>query len=162
MVRMSALRNRPVICGNTRLGLLQSVSLDDAQKQVHALIVSCGIRGKRVVMPDDVISVSDSFILTGSVHRYRRSEEKTLCAFVRDSQGLLVGCVTDCAMDERTLEVLAVEMKPGHLSARRMGRIWMYSYSRPDKSVPELIVPACMGSELIGVREERESCAYPP
>ena len=46
---MSALRNLPVICENKRLGLLQSISLDPAQKRVSALIVSCGMRGKRVV-----------------------------------------------------------------------------------------------------------------
>ena len=51
MVRMSALRNMPVILGKVRLGLVQSVGLEEARKRVQALIVSCGIRGKRVILP---------------------------------------------------------------------------------------------------------------
>ena len=64
MVRMSALRNLPVICENKRLGLLQSISLDPAQKRVSALIVSCGMRGKRVVPAEDVLALADGFILS--------------------------------------------------------------------------------------------------
>lgn len=162
MVRMSALRNMPVILGNERLGLLQSVSLDEARKRVRALIVSCGIRGKRVVPPDCVQSIGDGFILAERSRRYHRRDENAPCPFVRDSSGLLVGMVTDYAIDETTLEVVAVEMKPGHLTGRRAGRLWMYSYARQEPSSLELTVPACMGSELIGVREETEPCEYPP
>lgn len=162
MVRMSVLRNYPVICGKERLGLLQSVSLDEAQKRVCALIVSCGIRGKRVILPQDVTSIGDGFILAGQARRYKRSDETAPCPFVRDSAGLLVGYVTDYAIDEATLDVMAIEMKPGHLTGRRLGRLWMYSYARPDAQSLELTVPACMGSELIGVREETEVCEYPP
>ena len=63
MVRMSALRNMPVILGKVRLGLVQSVGLDEARKRVQALIVSCGIRGKRVILPESVLSIGDGFIL---------------------------------------------------------------------------------------------------
>ena len=85
MVRMSALRNRPVVCGNKRLGLLQSVSLDSAQKRVRALIVSCGVFGKRVVPGQDVLAIADGFILASGVQRYRRVFETPPCAFVRDT-----------------------------------------------------------------------------
>ena len=162
MVRMSALRNLPVILGNERLGLLQSVSLDEARKRVRALIVSCGIRGKRVVSRESVLSIGDGFILVGDSRRYHRSDEDSSCPFVRDSSGLLVGYVTDYAIDEETLDVVAVEMKPGHLTGRRTGRLWMYSYAHQNPASLELTVPACMGSELIGVREETEPCEYPP
>ena len=114
MVRMSALRNMPVILGNERLGLLQSVSLDEARKRVRALIVSCGIRGKRVVPRESVLSIGDGFILSGDSRRYHRSDEGSSCPFIRDSSGLLVGYVTDYAIDEATLSVVAAEMKPGH------------------------------------------------
>lgn len=160
MVRMSALRNMPVILGKVRLGLVQSVGLDEARKRVQALIVSCGIRGKRVILPESVLSIGDGFILAEVSRRYHRSDEPSPCPFVRDSAGLLVGLVTDYALDEKTLDVVAVEMKPGHLS--RMGRLWMYSYARQDAGSLELTIPACMGSELIGVREETEACEYPP
>ena len=91
MVRLSALRNMPVIQGKQRLGLLQSVSLDEARKRVRALIVSCGIRGKRVIPPDCVQSIGDGFILAEASRRYHRSDEPSPCPFVRDSAGLLVG-----------------------------------------------------------------------
>ncbi len=162
MVRMSVLRNYPVICGNEQLGLLQNITLDEAQKQVRALIVSCGIRGKRVVLPEDVSSVGDGFILAVQAHRYKRMHEIESCRFVRDSAGLLVGYVTDYAIDEDSLRILAIEMKPGHFAGRLCGYLWMYQYTRPDKQSLELTVPVCMGSELIGVREETETCEYPP
>ena len=160
MVRLSALRNMPVIQGKQRLGLLQSVSLDEARKRVRALIVSCGIRGKRVVSRESVLSIGDGFILAGDSRRYHRSDESSPCPFVRDSSGLLVGYVTDYAIDEATLSVAAAEMKPGHQP--RLDRLCMFSYSRQDAASLELTIPACMGSELIGVREGTESCEYPP
>ena len=160
MVRMSALRNMPVILGKVRLGLVQSVGLDEARKRVRALIVSCGIRGKRVVSRESVLSIGDGFILVGDSRRYHRSDEPSPCPFVRDSAGLLVGLVTDYALDEKTLDVVAVEMKPGHQP--RLERLWMFSYARQDADALELTIPVCMGSELIGVREGMESCEYPP
>ena len=160
MVRLSALRNMPVIQGKQRLGLLQSVSLDEARKRVRALIVSCGIRGKRVVPRESVLSIGDGFILSGDSRRYHRSDEGSSCPFIRDSSGLLVGYVTDYAIDEATLSVVAAEMKPGHQP--RLERLWMFSYARQDADALELTIPVCMGSELIGVREGMESCEYPP
>ena len=160
MVRLSALRNMPVIQGKQRLGLLQSVSLDEARKRVRALIVSCGIRGKRVIPPDCVQSIGDGFILAERSRRYHRRDENAPCPFVRDSAGLLVGMVTDYAIDEATLSAVAAEMKPGHQP--RLERLWMFSYARQDADALELTIPVCMGSELIGVREGTESCEYPP
>ncbi|MDO5299095.1 MAG: hypothetical protein Q4F18_06675 [Clostridia bacterium] len=161
MVRMSILRNYPVICGKKQLGLLQSISLDTAQKRVCALIVSCGMRGKRVVLPEDVESIADGFILAGRSQKYKRGLETSPCVFVRDTTGLLAGRVTDYAIDEQTLGIEAIEMIPGYLPAERRNRLWMYAYVRPE-SAPELTVPACLGSELIFSREGTEICACPP
>ena len=58
---MSILRNFSVICGHRQIGLLQNVSLDEAQKQVLALIVSCGIRGKRVILPESIEAMLKKF-----------------------------------------------------------------------------------------------------
>ena len=153
MVRMSALRNRPVVCCGRRLGLLQSVSLDSAQKRVCALIVSCGALGKRVVLPQDVLAISDGFILAGCAQRYRRAFETPPCAFARDTTGLLAGRVTDYAIDEQTLAVMAFEMMTGYLGPSRRARLWVLDYVRQDARSPELTVPACLGRELINVGE---------
>lgn len=153
LVRMSSLRNYPVICGKERLGLLQSISMDWAQKKVGALIVSCGIRGKRVVLPEHVSAVADGFILADEAQKYRKSYETAPCKFVRDTTGLLAGCVTDYAIEEKTMSIEAIEMIPGYLPGERKARIWMYSYARTENGGPELTVPACLGSELIFSRE---------
>ena len=74
MVRMSALRNVPVICHSRQIGLLQSISLDAARKRVHALVVSCGMRGKRVVLGQHVQAIADGFILADQDEKYKAEQ----------------------------------------------------------------------------------------
>ena len=162
MIRMSALRNDPVICCNRQIGLLQSISLDAARKRVNALVVACGIRGKRVVLPQQVSAIADGFILADQVERYARDRETAVSPFVRDTTGLLAGCATDYAIDERTLRVLAVEIMPGYWPARSRRRIWVYAYRSADGENGDLIVPASLGSELMFSRGGETRCAYPP
>ena len=162
MVRMSILRTYPVICDKKQLGLLQSISLDTAQKRVCALIVACGMRGKRLILPEHVLSIADGFILAERVEKYKRSAETAPCVFIRDTTGLLCGRVTDYAIDETTLHIEAIEMIPGYLPAERRCRLWVFEYARSDQAAEELTVPVCLGSELMFSREENESCAYPP
>lgn len=90
LIRVSVLRNYPVICDHRQIGLMQGVSLNEAQNQVRALIVSCGIRGKRLVFPDDVAAFGDGFTIR-KANRYVRSYEAPPSTFVRDTTGLLCG-----------------------------------------------------------------------
>lgn len=161
MIRMSILRNFPVICGHRQIGLLQNASLNEAQKQVLALIVSCGIRGKRVILPESIEAIGKGFIIAREVQRYRRAQETAPCSFIRDTSGLLCGRVTDYAINEATLAIEAVEMVSGYLGSARKRRIWIYDYQRSENHAEELIVPACLGSELTLAREGNEQCAYP-
>lgn len=158
MVRMSSLRNYPVICRDKQVGLLQNICLDAAQKRVYALIVSCGICGKRVVLPEDIVSLSNGFILVNQVRRYRRSFETASSTFVRDSTGLLVGYVTDYAIEESRMQVAALEMRTGYLN--RTNKYWVFTYTQTQSK--ELCIPACMGSELIGLKEGIDTCVCPP
>lgn len=160
MVRLSALRNTPVICENRQLGLLQGISLDDAQRQIEALIVSCGFRGKRIVLPEDVRAIADGFILARRSEKYKRAYEKPPCAFVRDTSGLLVGRVTDYAIDEGALCVTAIELSPGYLPSERRARLWMYAYAR--MGALEVSIPAGLQRERILSREGNDECAYLP
>lgn len=162
MVRLSALRNHPVICDGKPLGLLQGISLDEAQRNVEALIVSCGFRGKRVVLPEDVESMADGFILVRQAQKYKRALEQPLCAFVRDTSGVLTGRITDYAIDERALQVTAIELSPGYLPGEWRSRMWMYTYARTGGDAGELTIPACLSRELILTREGTEECAYLP
>lgn len=153
MVRMSALRNVPVICRSRQIGLLQSISLDAARKRVHALVVSCGMRGKRVVLGPHVQAVGDGFILADQTQKYRRMDERAGSPFVRDTSGMLAGRVTDYAVDERTLEILAVEVMPGYWPASSRRRFWAFVYHSAEEPDGGLIVPASLGSGLIFPRE---------
>lgn len=148
MIRISSLRNLPIICGGQQIGILQNATFDAAQKRVCALIASCGFRGKRIIRADEVLSVTDSFILAEASKEYRRSREAASCRFVRDSTGILSGYVTDYAIDEVTLAVIAIEITQSHLPSAQKKRIWAYEYSRPSSESEELIVPSCLGSEL--------------
>ena len=153
MVRMSALRNCPVICQNRQIGLLQSVRLDAAQKRVQALVVSCGLRGKCVVLGRQIQAVTDAFILAEQTERYRRAYEEKGSSFVRDTTGMLAGCITDYALDERTLAVQAIEILPGYWPASCRKRLWAFAFHHAEEPDGSLIVPASLGSELIFQRE---------
>ena len=153
MVRMSALRNYPVICCSRQIGLLQSVSLDRARKRVHALVVSCGMRGKRVVLGQHVQAIADGFILAEQTEKYRRIDERADSPFVRDTTGMLCGCVTDYAVDERTLEILAVEILPGYWPRASRQRLWAFAYHSAEAPDGDLIVPAFPGGGPIVSRE---------
>ena len=161
MIRMSILRNFSAICGHRQIGLLQNASLDEAQKQVLALIVSCGIRGKRVILPESIEAIGRGFIIARDVRRYNRAQETTLCTFIRDTSGLLCGRVTDYAVNEATLAIEAVEMIPGYLGSARKKRIWVYDYQRSENHAEELIVPACLGGELTLTKEGNEQKWFP-
>ena len=142
MIRLSEIRNCPVVCGDKRLGVLQEIILDAAQKRVQALIVSCGLRGKRVVARSSIVCIADGFILADGFEKYRRSKEEARCCFVRDTLGRLSGYVSDYAIDRRTLNVFALEIVPGYLPCERRGRFWMYAYARTDAKSLELTIPA--------------------
>ena len=142
---MSILRNFPVVLGQRQIGLLQSVSLNEAQNQVLALIVSCGIRGKRVILPESVEAIGKGFVVVRGVQRYKRKYEASPCSFVRDASGLLCGRVTDYALDDETFAVQAFEMSPGYLGKARRTRLWIYDYRRSESHAEELIIPALLG-----------------
>jgi len=149
VIRMSAIRNLPVICEEKQIGLLHSVVLDEAQRSIRVLIVSCGLRGKRIVLRGDVLALSDGFILVARSQRYRRAAEKQGCLFVRDTTGLLVGRIADAALDERTLEVAAILVATGVLPPGRSGGIWAFAYVCTDERTLEVTVPVSLGSELL-------------
>lgn len=141
MIRLSGLRNRPVVCGNRQIGFLQNITLDLAQKRVQALIVSRGIRGKCVVYPEKILSVSESFILAQNAGRYERSLEQMPCRFAMDTAGRLVGCITDYAICSETMDIAAVEIMTGYLKREeRRCRIWVYDFQRSNCMVRGLTV----------------------
>jgi len=135
------LRNIPVILGEQQMGLFQSACFDKTRKRVCAFIVSSGVRGKRIVPAQHVRMIADGFILVDGWSRYRHSDRQQTSLFVRDTTGLLVGRVTDYAIDKRTLEVLAVELIPGYWTRERRARDWIYAYNFAEDS-DELSIPA--------------------
>lgn len=149
MIRWSLLRNYPIIIGQKRLGLLQSIRLDEAQKRVCALIVARGMLGKCAVLTKDVLSLNEKFILVKCFQRNRCSEEQPPSLFVRDSQGLLTGRITDYAIDEADFRIIAIQMQTGYAWFHPQERFWVYTYVRSSLEASEICIPACLGSELI-------------
>lgn len=156
MIRMSELRNRPVILEGVRIGFVQSVWLDSAQKMVRALVLACGIRGKRIVYASDIAALSEEFILANRVERYERSKETKQPEFVRDTTGLLVGRITDYIIDPKMLSIAAFEMIRGYRLSERRSGVWVFSFEVNLLHEGEVIVPTCLADESGDHKEESE------
>lgn len=143
MIRMSSLRNCPVICQNRQIGFLQSATLDDRQIEVRALVVARGLRGKCILPAKAVEMISREFILAAYTQKYDRQCEANAYGFVRDTDGLLIGRTTDYALDDTTLSIAAIEVRRGYLPPESHERIWFFSYVAGENG--ELTVPAAAG-----------------
>lgn len=152
MLRMSSLPGRPVILGQRRLGLLQNVLVDAAQKRVRALIVGRGFLGKCVVLPEAIVSITQDFMLVDGTRRFDRRLEPSGCLFVRDTQGLLVGRVTDFALEDGA--VVAAEICGGY--GKAAPRFWCYRFYPMQGHPDELMIPALLGRELIHSSEVKK------
>jgi len=148
MLKMSVLRNTPVIMNQKMIGVVQSLHLDMMQKRVCALSISCGLRGRRFIIPADVQNLANGFIIASKVYRRGQIESHHPTLFVRDSTGILVGCVTDYAISEKDMQLEAIEMRMGFLPREYRIRLWVIDFSyHPSKH--EIIVPVSLGCELI-------------
>lgn len=148
MIRMSMLRNHPVVHKNKRIGLIQNLSVNLSQKRIKALIVSCGMKGKRILFPAQINTISEEFVLAEDTEKYRREYEDQSRAFVRNTDGRLIGYVTDYAIDEQTMSILAVEMTTGYLFKEKSIRVWIYTFACHEAEQWELIIPSQISSEL--------------
>jgi len=159
MIRFSVLRNYPVICGSKKIGLLQSMYVDEEQTQVVALMITCGFRGRKWVHARHILAVSECFILIACTDRLDMNSKTQLYPFVRDTSGRLLGRIVDYAIDEQDFEILAVEMMGGYLPCERRQRTWIYEYKHSNPESNELIVPAELGLEPRSIKEEDGICA---
>jgi len=147
VIRMSALRNRPVVLSNRQIGYFQTILLDPAQKRVRALIVSRGIKGKCVVLPEQVSHVSDCCIQIDSFEKYTSITANPLCRFAVDTTGSLIGRVMDYVIDPVCMGVCAVAIMPGYLPPECSIRIWVYDYQKTENAAYTITVPAISGYE---------------
>lgn len=141
MVKMSALRNCPVLCAERRIGFLQSIAVDHRQKRVQSLMMASGMHGKRVVAVGDILSIGDGVIRVRHSQKYTREDEPVPFGFVRDGTGLLVGRITDYMIEERDMRIAALEMIRGYRTSERTPRIWLFTYAMGEKR-GEVLVPA--------------------
>lgn len=159
---MSRLRNTPVICRNTQIGFLQSIKLDDGQKRVQAFVIARGLRGKCIVPAESVKTLSGEFIIAESVKKYEREYETNGSLFVFDTDGLMIGRVSDYAIDEEKLDVEAIEVMRGYLPKEMKSRIWFYAYSAGEELSREIIVPAYGQLSQCDWKEGKETCGFQP
>jgi len=158
MIRMSTIRNYPVVCAGRQIGVMQNIRLKPNQKAVEALIISCGIRGKRIVRVSEILSIANGFILIKKDENYFQQIEKNNCQFVRDTTGLLSGRITDYAINKSDLSIYAIEIILGYTLSERKKRIWLYEYQKSSKDEYELIIPTALGIEQIISEEESGLC----
>lgn len=153
MIMLSKLRNMPVIDSGRQIGLLQGISLDPTQKRVHALIVSRGFRGKCIIRQEDVLSISNEFILARNKQRFRREFESNGITFVRDTDGRLIGQIKDYAFDPVSFRLTAIAFSPGLLPPECFAQIWSYAFERRAGEPDTVTVPISLCSEPIDSKE---------
>lgn len=132
------------------------MSLHDDAKQVSELIVACGLRGKRIVPRGSIQSVADGFVLVKDTLRCKCAHPPAKSMFAHDANGLLLGYVTDYAIDEHTMQVQAIEVLTGYLPGKYTKRIWVFDYECRNQE--EVIVPASFCGELMRLNEEDGIC----
>ena len=143
------------------MGLLQSVCFDQDRKRICALIVSSGVRGKKIVQTQHVQMLEKRFIMVDQWSKYRRSDQQQMALFVRDTTGLLVGRVTDYAIEEETMNILAVEMIPGYFPQAYRRRMWIHEYTF-SKGLDEICIPDILHSWPCFSKEVDTTCECPP
>lgn len=134
--------------------------MDEKRRRVQALIVSCGMRGKRIIPAEMVCAMTERFILAEDIQKYTGQYEPPVVRLIRDTSGVLAGYATDFAIDEKNLEISALEMAGGYIFRQNRKRNWVYRYTVSDSG--ELIIPATLRTELIDFGEGNEQCVYPP
>ena len=139
---MSRMRNTPVVCNDRQIGYLQGAKLDDGQKKVQAFVIAQGLKGKGLVYPEAVKVISEEFIIALCIAKYDRKFPVQNASFAYDTDGLMIGIVSDYAVEEKTLSVEAIEVKRGYLPCERNDRIWFYRYSSSEHRKNDVIVPA--------------------
>lgn len=139
MIRMSTLRNRGVFLHGKQIGLLQNVCLNPAQKTVHSLVVAGGLKGKRVVYSNQILSMTGEEIHVSETVRYKKSMEPPKQRFIRDESGLLLGRITDFLLDEERMRLVALQIIRGYLTSEERKRTWIYRWLQSQKE--DLIIP---------------------
>lgn len=160
MFRMSMLRNIPVICGEQQIGIFQSACFDKTRKRVCAFVISSGLHGKRVVSASHIRLIGRGFILVDDWSRYKRLDEQQTSLFVRDTTGLLVGRITDYAIDQESMEIIAIEVLPGYFPKEICIREWMYACSFSEEA-NAWIIPVILQNQSCISKEGNEQCVCP-
>lgn len=146
LIRMSKLRNMPVVYADRQIGILQGVCLEQSRKRVCAFVISSGLRGKRIVPTTCLRMIAEQFILIDGWCKYRRSDEQRGVLFVRDTTGLLIGHVTDYALDEKTMEILAIEVLTGYFPKECRDKEWHFAFSI-SQEMDAWIIPAYLHNQ---------------
>lgn len=158
MFRVNAVRNVPVIMGNKRIGLMMGLHFDLHAKRATEMVVACGLRGKRRIECKYVTGITDEFILVDDTAKSAPERGRINKAFAFDTTGLLVGSVSDYAVDESSMSILASEVTTRYHPGTYSRQIWVFDYEYIKTG--EILLPASIGCELIGTKKEEEICAW--
>ena len=124
-----SLMGMPVICSGKRLGRVSQISLADDLTKVKGLWIDCGLRGTRFIDGTQLDMLGEVAVLARESGKRSQCDERPMMRRALSTDGVRIGAITDAVIDEKTLEVKALELTQGYvddlLSGRR--RIWQFT-----------------------------------
>lgn len=155
---MNSLRNTPIIMENKRIGLLSGMIFDLRDKRAKDIVAACGLRGKRRIDCQHIMTLADGFILVDDTTRSRLQLNCSKKVFAFDTSGVLIGCISDYAIDESSMRIIAVEVTTGYYPGKYMRRIWVFDFEYINSE--EILLPASIGYELMDLKKGENMCVW--
>ena len=128
MKRLNEMIGLPVMCGGSKVGVVASMCLSPDSRAIDGFNIRRGLRSGLFVPGTHVCGMSDKRIEIVSAQGSAAQREKEL-GTVCDRRGKAVGLITDAAIDEQTLQVIALEVTFGPVDDLMDGRRWIRRFT---------------------------------
>ncbi len=129
MKGLKAFVGMPVIVGGKRIGHVAYLTLDERLTRVTGLRIARGLRGNRFVSASSVSLLGDVAVLVTN-EGVRPSGERGLnLRRATTTDGQILGAITGAMIDERTLQVAALELTSGWWDDLARGRRYVYGWT---------------------------------
>jgi uncharacterized protein YrrD len=122
----------PVILDGEKLGVVDSVSLSRDGKKLSELTVQSSRLRSGCLHGEDIQLIGERAVIA-KAKPYGRCH-KFMPKMVRDTNGLMLGIVTDALVEEETLSVTQLEISFGPIDDILTGRRWVSDFSVNGKT----------------------------
>ena len=151
MKGVKAFVGMPVILAGKRVGHVACLTLDEGLTRVTGLRVARGLRGNRFISAGSVSLLGDVAVLVADQGVRPGGERGLNLRRATTTDGQILGAITGALIDERTLQVTALELSSGWWDDLARGRRYVYGWTA---SSGENVILECDG-ERGNEREER-------